>query len=362
MKWDHYGVFYPSYKPTVVKLVKEEGYPKDITVSFPAIQNFTRYKIYGSLSPTIRTLIKEIDLSQQDSSVIYNPDLRIVKCRIKFPVSKIILPEELIVHIWVSYLHNGQETFLQEDPATYFTTSDKQEETFNTYFKLNPVIPPDQASAPDYVKATIPYEMLAFYRDEIRRRHIAMMEIGGEEFILYKRRREGPVCPECVEPKLTGNVTQVGSTKPIPFDPTVVNDQVSPRFSGRSRCETCFGTGIIGGYYYPIRIKISYWGMPKLQLKLSEKGLEIDRVPDAWTLWTPFIAQHDVLHRVVSGERFVVKETKVSTWQGVMLRQGLTFECLDPDDIRVRINRDKITTALRKYNLIDTEEEIPLWI
>jgi len=348
MKWYHYGVFYPSYKPTVVKLVKEEGYPKDITVHFPSVPGVSQYKIYGSLTPTIRTLIGEFN---------GQPPFRI-----KFPASKIVLPEELIVHIWVSYQKNGQDVFLQEEPATYFTATDKQEEMFNTYSSITPVIAPDQATSVDYVKATIPYEMMAFYRDEIRRRHIAMMEIGGEEFILYKRRREGPICPECVEPKLTGNVTQVGSSKPIPFDPTVTNDQVSPRYSGRARCEICFGTGIIGGYYYPIRIKVSYWGMPKLELKMKESGLEIDRSPDAWTLWTPFVAQHDVLHRVVSGERFVVKETKTSTWQGVILRQGLSFECLDPDDIRVRINRDKIENALRKYKLVETEEEIPLWI
>jgi len=100
MKWDHYGVFYPSYKPTTVRLVKEEGYPKDISVYFPPVPGVNTYKIYGSLAPTIRTLIGEFTGSPP--------------FRIKFPTSKVILPEELIVHTWVSYNKNGQEVFLQD--------------------------------------------------------------------------------------------------------------------------------------------------------------------------------------------------------------------------------------------------------
>lgn len=348
MSFWNYGIFYPSYVPTIVKLEKVEGRPKDIKVDFPPIEGATEYRIYGSLSPTIRTLI----------STYTTPPPYFIK----FPVSKVILPEELIVHIWVSYVRNGQETFIQQEPATYFTAKDKQAEMFERYYPLPTIVAPNPAGPSDYIKATIPYEMMAFYRDEIRRRHIATLEIGGEEWILYKRRREGPVCPECMEPKLTGNVTQVGSSRPIPFDPTIKNEQVSPRYSGRARCEVCFGTGIIGGYYFPIRIKVSYWGMPSLKIKTTDKGLELDRVPNAWTLWTPYLTQHDILHRVVSGERFVITDVKISTWQGVILRQGFTTECLDADDIRVRVNKDAIFNALTKYNLIDKEEEVPLWI
>lgn len=348
MSYHIYGTFYPAYTPTAVRVSKVEGRPKDIMIDFDLVPGASSYRVYGSLSPTVRTLIGEY--TERPPYFV------------KFPSSKVILPEELIVHIWVSAIRDNQEVFIQQEPATYFTARDRHLEMFNYYSSIPPIVPPAQASAPDYVKATIPYEMFVFYRDEIRRRHVAMMEIGGEEFLLYKRRREGMTCPECTEPKVTGNVTMIGPGRPIPFDPTVKTDQESPRFSGKGRCEVCFGTGIVGGYYYPIKIKISYWGMPRTKIDITDKGLELQKSPDAWTLWTPIIMQHDVLYRIVSGETFVVKETKISTWQGVILRQAMSFEALEADDIRVRLTREKVIESLRKYNLLNQEEEVPLWI
>ena len=70
---------------------------------------------------------------------------------------------------------------------------------------------------------------------------------GGCCGLLYKRRQWGIPCPVCVEPD--------------------THDVV-----GGATCTTCFGTGIVGGYFDPI---IGYWG-PSVRAQPSSRYMQQD--------------------------------------------------------------------------------------
>jgi hypothetical protein len=323
------GVFYPSYEPTLVKVSPEIGSSKGITFTFPTTTGAT-YKLYGSLSPTARAFITTLPGSP---------------ATIKVPTSKIIVPEETPYHFWVSKTVGVTETFIQEEPATVYTKDDKLADMYDQYLLLPPC---------DYNKATIPYEMLQFYMQEIRRRHVSVLEVGGEDFLLFIRRVEGIVCNQCLEPSAARQITP-GATS---FDPTIQTEQANPRFQGRARCPICFGTGITGGYYFPIPIKVSFQGFPNFKMNMLDRGMDMDKAMDAWTLWTPLVKQHDIVHRMATGERFVVKKVQTSVWKQVVLRQAMSYESLDADDMRVRMTDAAITAALTAYGI--SEEELSL--
>jgi len=328
-----YGVFYESFTPSIVRVSCTPGSTKAVTISWnaPAVSG-SSYRLYGSLSPTTRSFIGEYPGSP---------------ITLKVPTSSVIVPPETPYHFWVSVWNGSTEMFLEDRPALVFTAEDKLHEMYESYRSIPTC---------NYNRATIPYEMLAFYRDEIRRRHVATLEIGGESFYLYKRRIEGKVCEHCLYPE-TGRKINPNATD---FDPTVVNEVSEPRFQGRSRCEVCFGTGIVGGFYFPIEIKVGHLGAPTLKLNWKNRGVDVEEAPDSWTLWSPIIKQHDLLYRKVNGNMYVVKSVKTSTWQQSILRQTFNIESIDPDDMQVRVTRDNIKDALDQYGLI--EEEIPLWL
>lgn len=342
-----FGVFWKTYAPTIVKVTKKIGDSKTILIDFTPIHNVSSYNIYGSLSPSSRKLI----YSTPPNS---NPPFEI-----KIPISNRILPDELIFYFWVSYIRNSNEVFIEDNPAMFFTAENRFSDMYN---KFSPK-PTNCMSPMGYVRATIPYEMMEFYMNEIRRRHITVLEIGGEEFLLFKRRFEGDICPNCYkDPKVMGNITQIGENKPIPFDPTITTEEGSPRYQGRTNCEECYGTGIVGGYYYPITIKVGYQGIPRTEIRMQEQGLEFVKKPDAWTVWSPTINQHDILHRIITGERFIVSDVKTATWRGVITRQQLTFNSIPPNDIRITITKEKIESVLNKYLKSEEYVEFPQWV
>lgn len=339
------GVLWPAYQQNKVLITKDIGKTKDFTINFSPIPNITSYNIYGSLSPSTRRLITTVNGTPPFT--------------LKVPISNVILADELIFHFWVSYVQNGTEVFIDDTPATVHNSINNQKVLYD---KLSPT--PENCNSPlGYARATLPYEMFEFTLNEIRRRHVNMIEIGGEQFILYQRRLEGTVCPRCSNnPKTMGNITKVGPGQTLPFDPTVVTEQNSSRYQGLSTCDICFGTGILAGYYYPIHLKLSYQTMPALTIKMQDRGLEFERKPDAWSLWTPIIKQHDILHRVLTGERFVVATSKISTWQGLILRIVLGLNSIPVNDIRIHVTKEKILQNLVSYGETETFIEVPEWL
>ena len=158
-----------------------------------------------------------------------------------------------------------------------------------------------------------------FYFDEIKRRHIWILYNDGEDITFYKRRWSGTRC-SCVQE--TGE-------------------------AGNFNCLECFGTGIKGGYYFGYTIKIRYGDLPRRLVRFESGGLEIQHRPPSWTLWTPKLAEHDLVVRFnTGGSRYDVNDIRQSEWRGLPLHQEFDLEELLPSDPRFLVNDTSIQAAL----------------
>lgn len=114
--------------------------------------------------------------------------------------------------------------------------------------------------------------------------------------LLYKERRYGPPCPECLD-ELTGTVTN-------------------------SDCPICFGTKIVSGYYAPTE----YYGLFDPVTSRAMTGQETNRASihevtgSGRFLGTIPLSYRDVLVSVGGDARFYVHTVKeLSCWKGIPL-------------------------------------------
>jgi hypothetical protein len=140
-------------------------------------------------------------------------------------------------------------------------------------------------------------EDLQEYFEIIRARALWILQQDGQEVLLYKRRVEGIKCPfwdddsdQCKDP--------LGE----------------PRFTANN---TCFNTGIVGGYHSPIKVKMRI--VPaNAAVNLKQSGYRADHLPDAWTIWTPRLANLDFFidNR---GQRYEISQVNDKIWRGGLI-------------------------------------------
>jgi len=166
----------------------------------------------------------------------------------------------------------------------------------------------------------------------MRTRHKAILENDGEDFYLYKRRWTGNPC-SCVP----GTKTALGDDPDLNMDSD---------YDGSGRCELCYGTGIFGGYFPKIKIKIRYGEIPSHVIRFAHQNLILDHTFNSWTLWAPKINTQDVLVRASTNERFNVSDVGQSEWRNVPLHQKLQLKSLPATDIRYKLSDEHIQNAL----------------
>lgn len=122
------------------------------------------------------------------------------------------------------------------------------------------------------------------YFNRIRSANMWLLLNNGQDVWLFKRRKEGTKCPHWQE-----------DAQDCPY----------PLGKKENLQDACYGTGFVGGYYEPVRIKMRLVSAQS-RVTLEKEGMRIDNSPKAWTIWTPRLANFDFF--VTSdGSRYEIK-------------------------------------------------------
>jgi len=178
----------------------------------------------------------------------------------------------------------------------------------------------------------------------VQERELALLDSMGENVLLYKRRFNGIRCQEHKLIDLEKSTPENVVLSPI-FDNYESENDSS--FPSQERCIRCFNTGIVGGYYPFVKIKIRYGGMPEILTVFDNKGMLVHTTFNSWTLAEPALNEHDIIVRE-NGERYVVQRVKISEWRNVRLHTLMNLDLIQPNDIRYYINNLRINDALEE--------------
>jgi len=148
-----------------------------------------------------------------------------------------------------------------------------------------------------------------FFLREIRSREKFILEMGGETVKYLKRRFEGTKCSVCW-------------------------DEV--RQQAENDCISCFGTGIVGGYYDVLDIKVSLVNPAVKQITMQDHGMKSIIQPKSWTIWEPEISNKDIFVTKMN-KRFWIVNVTPSLWRGLILRQSFDTELIEQSNIIYKI-------------------------
>lgn len=141
--------------------------------------------------------------------------------------------------------------------------------------------------------------------NEIRRRHLALLENNGENVKLLILKTTGDKCP------YIGHRSNRECPQPLD-DPK------------------CYGVGIIGGYDGPYDIKVrlnpvDFDTIPK------DFGKQIESIPRSWTIWEPVLKERDI---IVTRDLIFYELQNVTKYpfRGTTTRQDFYVRRLQSDD------------------------------
>ena len=325
-----FDLFNPSLPSTMsltnkVIVTPNQENKKQFFLTWSAQAAAVKYILYASANPAVKRKFGEAN-KNQTSAVFELP---------------IIVPSDMTFYFWVSYVNqfNVEQFILSE---AVHTMNDSAFESS----PLSEVVERDIITDSD----------MKYYPEEIRRRHLAVLQMNGEVFGLYIRRRLGQPCICLTKqvgqqgrtmPFATPNYTDLGSTfdpaAPKPFE---LDEAKDPSYQAETRCDDCFGTGIAGGYYPKIQIFVRYGEAPLRAYKRGEQGMELRHDFNSWTLFHPKLKVGDFIHRLRNNERFTIKDPGQSEMRGIPWRQLFQAIHAPDSDMIYKVTDAKILEAL----------------
>lgn len=141
---------------------------------------------------------------------------------------------------------------------------------------------------------------------EIRNRDLNILQRDGQWVWYFKQRAEGQRCPYWV-------------------------DTLHQCKNGKN-CPVCHGTGLAqGGYYDPVKILVRLVGSNRT-LKQYQHGLQIEYQARSWTVWTPILANRDIIV-TNDGRRYEILDVTPSIIRGgVITKQDFNIKEKMPED------------------------------
>lgn len=132
--------------------------------------------------------------------------------------------------------------------------------------------------------------------NDIRQRHLTVLQQDGDDYLWLKRKVSGTVCPYWDD-----HAQQC--RKPIDAQ------------------AACYNAKYIGGYEMPMAIKVAL-PTPVIQSVQTEAGLLKAQPMRPWTVWEPLLSDRDLLVHRRTGERFEVVAVQHSgQWRGLFICQ-----------------------------------------
>ena len=258
------------------------------TISWDAQPNADGYRVYAGFDPFY---IK---------SLISGPDL-ITPTTFNFEI--VDVPPMQIVYFWVASYTAGATgatgatatvTFLDEMGSYHLKTAQYEHITVSPYSETTQMIMcgGDQK----------------YFVEEMRRRALAILEDSGEEVTLYIKQWCGMA------------------------DPTTQDELgLDPNYQPMTRSDGTYGSGFYPGYFPGVRIRMRFGGLPLSQYDYQVGGMRPLADNMAWTIWDPIMHENDVIVRISTGDRYVVKDISYSNYRAIPLTQRLTLDLVSPN-------------------------------
>jgi hypothetical protein len=139
----------------------------------------------------------------------------------------------------------------------------------------------------------------------------AMRWVFGVPAMVYKKRREGTNCPECW-------------------------DQVLKRVT-KSNCQTCYGTGRIGGFYPPIDVWMSFEPDPRVE-QVTEWGKRQPTQTDIMFTNYPLLNNDDVILELKPGRFWKVSNVRGPEKNRTVMLQFARLDAINPSDVEQRLD------------------------
>lgn len=253
----------------------------------------------------------------------------------QYPIS---VPYDVYPQVWIESVRSNGSILIQSQPAT-FDNAIPYTERKDSPLEIN------------YASNVIDNDYMRFVYSEARRHEITMIQNDGEDFIIHCKRYTGTVCPCSKRDNLVSGGDDVqgyveDETKGIGLEP---NNDIDPRYEGAARCKICFGTGIVGGYYFGLLNKMRYSDMVIKKITYKRHGLELELDYNTRALWEPKLHDHDIALRIKTGEIYEMSGTGRGEHRGIPFHQMTKLNLLPPGDIRYLITDAAIQTADEKY-------------
>lgn len=275
-----------------------------VTIGWDAEDAATGYNIYFSMFPLLRYKVNEDPITTTEYTF-------------RLP----IFPQNLYFYFWVEKITDAGSSFINEEGATFYTVEQtnfyEQTESPITNSYVFPETENINAAMKELILKRIPADTKF------------ILESNGADCDVYMRRW--------------------GTDQPYGI-PCVCTDDTDADsdFGGRGRCDLCFGTGVLGGFYPPIKMIIRFNTTPPKEFKGMISGLKVTQAYDGWSIPDPILRAGDMIVRRLDGERYVVTEVKIASQRNIATRQDLAFHLISINDIRRLVSLNTINEALAK--------------
>lgn len=144
------------------------------------------------------------------------------------------------------------------------------------------------------------------WREAIRRNHW-ILDHGGERVKVFIRKNAGAVC---------------GCWSDL-------------HGQSKSDCQTCFGSGFIGGYDGPYDITIAP-DDAEMNYRQELRGRSMTKQYETWTGPSPLLSQRDFILKL-NGDRYGIGPVRMPSIRGMQLQQFFLVSHLDSSDIRYKV-------------------------
>ena len=290
----------PSLLKPAVRVVSLEDQSK-FTISWDAVSGADGYRVYAGFSPfDIKSLISGSDLLTITSFIFALP----------------ALPPTQIVYFWVGSVMAVAMTLLDE-MGSFHLRSIQYDQFHDDPFS-------------DTSKMLMAADDQLYFIEEMRRRAKAVQEDAGELVDIFIKQWVG-----------------------LPDPTTQPELGLDPNFQAMSRDDKTYGVGFYPGFFPAIRTRMRFGGMPQSQLDFQATGLRPLLPNESWTLWNPILHENDLIVRVGTGLRYVVKVTAFSNYRAVPITQRMTLEVVSPTSTLQKVTDRGVRAMWAGINALD---------
>ena len=129
-----------------------------------------------------------------------------------------------------------------------------------------------------------------------------MLKQDGRDVLLFKRLLEGTKCPYWED-----------DNHQCPY----------PLGKAEDGIDACYNTGFVGGYYYPIKVRVRIVSALS-KVAINREGMVVVNKPRSWTIWSPELTNMDFV--VTSdGARYEITSVLIIAFPTNVRTPGLRF-------------------------------------